>query len=650
MEILKTCYIISMEEKKSFHAVDYVIFAATLVASMGIGLFFGFCKKKDFSSADYFFGGKQLRSLPVALSFVVTFQSSLLILGIPAETYGYGIKFVLEVIGIVISFVLGATVVPVFRPLQITSIYKYFNLRYGSNEVRFLAAAGGIIYFVFYMAAVVVGTCIALNSVMGIPFWATVLTYTLVTAIYTSLGGFKAVIWTDVFQLVVMVTGILATLIKSTTEAGGPSEIYVLAKSRFNAADFRMDPTLRYTFWILTFGPITQFLVMFFTQAGLQRIKSTPTARNTYWMLVISGPIYCIFATLTAIEGVSLFAYYSSIGCDPLASGRISNINEVVPTAVLDLFASMPGFPGLFIASLSSAALSTLSSCLTGLSSITFEDIIKVNYPDMSDRKATTWSKAAVFLYGAVVVGLAFIMATIPGPVTAMFQAFMGSIDGPTCGIFILSMFFLRSTTKGMVIGAVSGMLVSMTLNLGQTFVTIPSSEYLPLGPTDRCSVSNLTNVTFLDRNTTHVMEPVGYTYNYPTTVQSSWNFSKETSADQDSSTTILQKIFGISFMLFSLIGFLITAIVGFIASLLSKPTPREKVDLMTLFPLPDQFCSLFPEGFFLSRSDRRGELAKRHEELELMKQDQTEANDGKHLETLKHVYNQEITFNRNNI
>ena len=327
-----------MEERRSFHAVDYIIFASTLVASMTIGLFFGFCKKKDFSSADYFFGGKKLRSLPVALSFVVTFQSSLLILGVPAETYGYGIKFILETIGIFIAFILGAVVVPVFRPLQITSIYKYFNLRYGSNEVRFLAAAGGIIYFVFYMAAVVVGTCIALNSVMNIPFWATVVTYTVVTTIYTSLGGFKAVIWTDVFQLVVMITGIVATLIKSTMEAGGPSEIYVLAESRFNSADFRMDPTLRYTVWILTFGPITQFLVMFFTQAGLQRIKSTPTARSTYWMLVISGPIYCLFAIMTGFEGVSIFAYYSSIGCDPLASGRISNINEVVPSAVLDLF------------------------------------------------------------------------------------------------------------------------------------------------------------------------------------------------------------------------------------------------------------------------------------------------------------------------
>ena len=62
---------------------------------------------------------------------------------------------------------------------------------------------------------------------------------------------------------------------------------------------------------------------------------------------------------------MTTFAYYSSIGCEPLASGRISNINEIIPTAVVDLFGHMPGFPGLLIASLSSAALSSMFSCLT---------------------------------------------------------------------------------------------------------------------------------------------------------------------------------------------------------------------------------------------------------------------------------------------
>ena len=599
-----------MEQTKNFHIADYIIFGATLVASITIGLVLAFCKRRDFSSVDYFFGGKKISFLPVALSFVVTFQSSLMILGVPAEVYGYGLKSALQTIGIMIAFISGAVItVPVFRPLQITSIYKYFNLRYGSNEVRFIAAAGGIIYLVFYMSVVVLGTCVALNSVLKVPFWVTVITYTAVTAIYTSLGGFMAVIWTDVFQLFIMLTGILATLIKSIANAGGPSAVYMLAEERFDVADFRLDPTVRYTVWICTFGPVTQFLVMFFTQAGLQRIKSTPDARSTYLVFVVSAPLFCIFGLLCFFEGVTIFAYYSSTGCDPLASGRISNINEVVPSAVVDLFGNMPGFPGLFIASLSSAALSTLSSCLTGLSSITFEDIIKIQFPSMSDKKATKWSKIVVFIYAALSMGLCFLMSLMPGAVSAIFQAFMGSIDGPTCGIFILSIFFRRSTTKGVIIGAVSGMIVAMTYNLVQTFISLPSQMYLPLGPTDRCTASvaiNDTTVSSIANDKmlfSHQYLPESSSF-IPITM----SVTEMADTENDiyaSNIKVLQKIFGISFALLSLMGFLVTIIIGVVASLLTKQRHIDKIDLMTLYPLPDRFCSLFPDGFFYSKKSK---------------------------------------------
>lgn len=618
---ITACELISekvMEGRNYFHVADFVIFGATLIASMTIGLYFGLCKKKDFSSMDYFFGGKKLRSIPVALSFVVTFQSSLMLLGVPADVYGYGLKLSFSAIGAMTAFIVGACItVPVFRPLKITSIYKYFSLRYGSNEVRFMAATLGVIYFVFYMAVVVLGTCVALNSVLQVPFWATVITYTLVTTIYTSLGGFKAVIWTDVFQLVVMVMGILATLIKSTQEAGGSASVYSLGGERFSVADFRVDPTLRYTFWTSWIGAITQYLYLCFTQSGLQRIKSTPSAKGTYVMYAVASPIYCLFFLLCVFEGVSIFAYYASKGCDPLASGRISNINEVVPTAVMDLFGKMPGLPGLFIASLSSAVLSTLSSCLAGLSSITYEDIIKLKYPDISDRNATKWSKIVVFIYGILAMGVCFLLTLLSGPVPAIFQAFMGSVDGPACGIFIMSIFFRRSTTKGIIIGTVSGMLASMALNLGQTFVSVPSNVMLPLGPTNSCFVS--------ERNTTVVTNMTKDEHIFISTVtQSALNLTTESGFTTDAvGTTVLQKIFGISYMLFSLIGFLVTLFVGIIASILSKPTPEDKIDTMTLYPLPDRFCSLFPDGFFYSKSEEKERQLKNEENLQLMKPDQ---------------------------
>ena len=597
-----------------FHILDVVIFSATIIISLTIGLTLAFRSRKSFSSKDYFFGGRKQSFLPVALSFVVTFQSSLMILGFPAEVYGYGMTFSLILIGIMVAFGIGATVaVPIFRPLEITSIYKYFYLRFGSNEVRFVAASAGIIYLVFYMATIILGTSVALNSVMGIPYWSTMIVCTLITALYTSLGGFRAVIWTDVFQLLVMLTGIFATLIKSTLASGGTEALHIYASNRMEI-EFSPDPTLRLTLWSCIFGSVTQNLIIIFSQAGLQRINATPTNKSAYIMFAISAPLYVGFMLLCLFEGLSIFTYYSSIGCDPVASGRISNINEILPTAVLDLFGHMPGLAGLFIASLSSAVLSTLSSCLNGLSSVTFEDIIKLRHPNMSDQRATRYSKVVVFLYGGLSRGIAFLMTLLSGPVSAIFQSFAGSLDGPSCAVFILSIFFLRSTPKGIIIGALSGMVVSMVFNLGQIFLPVPSNQYLPLGPTDRCLASissnysdSVTNVSY-SLSPNEVLIPQFVTPTSGVHDVSVYNGIATTSTedvDDASEASALLKVFGMSYMLYSLTGFLITIIVGAVASIFTTPSKAEVIDYRCLYPLPDWLCSVLPNGWFYSRKEK---------------------------------------------
>lgn len=85
---------------------------------------------------------------------------------------------------------------------------------------------------------------------------------------------------------------------------------------------------------------------------------------------------------------------------------------------------------------------------------------------------------------------------------------------------------------------------------------------------------------------------------------------------------TILQKMFGVSYMLLSLIGFLVTVIVGIIASLLTKQTEQEKIDTMTLYPLPDGFCSSFPDGYFYSKRNREESDKVKKENVNLIAED----------------------------
>jgi Na+/proline symporter len=94
------------------------------------------------------------------------------------------------------------------------------------------------------------------HAVSGFPTWASILTGGVVATIYTALGGIKAVIWTDVFQSIVMLGGLMAMIIMGTIHMGGPSAVFHTAcnGSRLSILSFDPSPTVRLSFWSLVIG------------------------------------------------------------------------------------------------------------------------------------------------------------------------------------------------------------------------------------------------------------------------------------------------------------------------------------------------------------------------------------------------------------
>ena len=545
-----------MAAQQNFTMFDYFVFCGTVGLSLSIGIYFGWKNRHKDSVENYFLGNRKLSVVPTALSLAVTFQSSLMIIGIPAEVYSHGLKYAYYLVGSCTSYIFaGLFVVPVIHPLKLTSANKYFKLRYNNNIVRYLVMSLGIFYYVLYSGSVIFGTCVALDFLMGIPFWGTICMYSIVTAIYTSIGGMKGVVWTDVLQITIMAIGVFGVLIKSSVEVGGMSSIFDLASSRINMDDFRLDPTIRYQFWNLSFGAFMGFLVTCFQQPGIQRINSTRTSTHARRLYILSGIVYAILALCVYFEGVAIFAFYSNNICDPLASGRIKSTNQLVPLAVSDLFSTIPGLSGLFIAALSSAALSTLSSSLSSLGAVTYDDIIREKYPELSESKATVISKFVVFSYGLLAMGFTFFISVLPGSIVNVTYALMGCVDGPTCALFIISMFYSKATTKGLVTGAFAGMAFILWMNIGNLTTSIKVTPTLPPAPTYCCT--NETNHTICTLSNT-----------------SRYNLSLEinNSEEQHETFSFLQEFYSISFMLYPWIGCIVTILIAVPVSWFTSP------------------------------------------------------------------------------
>ena len=110
-------------EHPGFVIADYAVFSATIAVSLGIGIYYAFSGGKQKTTSEYLVGNRQMSILPVALSLMVSFESSIMMLGFPAEVYVYGIMYWLISLSYMIAFLLGSRIaVPLFHPLKIKSV------------------------------------------------------------------------------------------------------------------------------------------------------------------------------------------------------------------------------------------------------------------------------------------------------------------------------------------------------------------------------------------------------------------------------------------------------------------------------------------------------------------------------------------------
>ncbi|NWV69796.1 SC5A6 protein, partial [Malurus elegans] len=252
-----------------FTAIDYSIFALLLVLSSAIGLFYALSGDRQRTVQEFLLANRDMGCLPVALSLLASFQSAVAILGVPAEIFRFGTEYWFLGCSYFLGLLIPAHIfIPVFYRLRITSTYEYLELRF-NKTVRVL----GTVTFIFQMVSAVraVGCRV---WVTGFDLWSAVLTMGLVCTLYTTLGGLKAVIWTDVFQTLVMLAGQVAVIVVGAWRVGGMARVWRVAEQEGKIAGIDLDPNPleRHTFWSLAVGGIFMMLSLYgVNQAQVQR-------------------------------------------------------------------------------------------------------------------------------------------------------------------------------------------------------------------------------------------------------------------------------------------------------------------------------------------------------------------------------------------
>ncbi|XP_058994535.1 sodium-coupled monocarboxylate transporter 2 isoform X2 [Mustela lutreola] len=459
-------------EAKSFAVWDYVVFAALFVISSGIGVFFAIKERKKATSREFLVGGRQMSFGPVALSLTASFMSAVTVLGAPSEVYRFGASFVLFFISYAFVIILTSELfLPVFYRSGITSTYE-----------------------ILYTGVVVYAPALALNQVTGFDLWGSVFATGIVCTFYCTLGGLKAVVWTDAFQMVVMIVGFLTVLIQGSAHAGGLHNVieHSTNGSRLNIFDFDVDPLRRHTFWTISVGGTFTWLGIYgVNQSTIQRCISCKTEKHAKLALYFNLLGLWIILVCAVFSGLIMYSHFRD--CDPWTSGIISAPDQLMPYFVMEIFSMMPGLPGLFVACAFSGTLSTVAASINALATVTFEDFVKSCFPHLSDKMSTWISKGLCLLFGVMCTSMA-VAASLMGGVVQAALSIHGMCGGPMLGLFSLGIVFPFVNWKGALGGLLTGITLSFWVAIGAFVYPAPDSKTWPLPlSTEHCVPSNVT-------------------------------------------------------------------------------------------------------------------------------------------------------------
>ena len=462
--------------------LDFVVVFCYFGVLALVGIYFS---KRQTSRSEYFLGGRQTHWALAGGSLLATVFSSISYLSVPGEMIRYGVGNFTGYLALplVVPFV-SRTVLPVIKRLPITSAYEYLERRFDVS-VRSISACAFIVRTLLWMGLVIYMTSFAVVEMSGWNVYVTILVTGVLTALYTSVGGMRTVIWTDNFQMLILFGGAIAIPVLIGVLLGSGPATWWQTFSQTGRADvqfFSWDPTVRITV-------VGTFLNVFFwnactqgsDQLAVQRLLSTPSlesARRTLWFYTGASLVLPVFLALC---GMGLFVFYSEQSDLPIQafhSQLTTEADRLMPRFIVEVLPS--GFSGLLLAALLAAAMSSLSSGINSISSVISSDFVERFGWGGKRTESLRLEKVIAFVAGLVGVGVAIGIMTATRHTDWNLTELTSRVNhifvGPIAALFFAGVLFRRVRKRSALLGFAVGVCTSLYICFGKEWFGLERS------------------------------------------------------------------------------------------------------------------------------------------------------------------------------
>lgn len=290
----------------------------------------------------------------------------------------------------------------------------------------------------------------------------------------------------------------------------------------------------------------------------VQRYLSLPTKKKAQGSVFIFTVGMAAFLSVCCYTGLLVYAFYEK--CDPMRAGLVDKTDQILPLFVMQIIGQYQGLPGLFIAGVFGAALSSLSVVLNSTSLVIYEDIIKGTFRCNVPEKASKWVlKGCIVILGAVSLGMVFVIEKL-GNVLQVATTLTSISAACTFGMFSLGMLVPWSNNIGAIAGTICGYILSAWIAFGTSAASASgklASQTLPV------------SVEGCPANTTILPEPI----------------------EPDDSDVF--PLYRLSYMWLTMIGFLTVMIVGTLTSFATGPRNLKTIDPDLISPVIHKWVNI---------------------------------------------------------
>ena len=454
------------------HTLSWIDLTVIFVYLTGVVLFGVSFYRKNKTKEAFMTGNRNIPSWVIAMSIFATFVSSISFLALPAKAYATNWNAFVFSLTIPIALIFSwKFFIPLYRNVNSVSAYTYLEKRFG-RWAKLYASVCYLLTQIMRTGTILFLLALPLHVLLGWDIVTIILCTGIAVAVYSTLGGILAVVWTDAIQGIILITGALVCLIFLLfSMPEGPVQTWNIAwnDGKMSLGSFDLTDWTSSTFWVVfAYGIFINLQNYGIDQNYIQRYMSARSEREAKTSALFGGLLYLPVSFLFFMIGAALYAYYQVNMAELPAEIAVAGMEDrIFPFFIVDKLPA--GLTGILIASILSAGMSTVSTSLNSGATIVLTDFFRSEKRNHSSRKSMTILYLSTLGITVSGVLIAIMMIQVKSVLDAWWD--MASIfSGGMLGLLLLGYFSKKATNMSAAIAVAAGILVIIWMSLSPLY------------------------------------------------------------------------------------------------------------------------------------------------------------------------------------